>query len=587
MVFFDWYLMLCSTLTDIVLASAIPGVHLSSTIYENQERKTRSEQSVLMQDMLQENERISPVSGRVYPVGATSRLDLPSHFDSETSPACDSSSIIWHPPIDDKDFSFYPSLDTPGWPLVPDRRKLTYLTLVNGSPYSFNVTSKDSRQMNRFDPQDVESGVSRQFAQQYQFPSLFGRWANCKGTASYEIEVKDSKAKNFQFDATTNGRMMAEKYSLEELSTSGRDTRTVSESFELNQRGGSRAFNLVVTGSEKFGRYYTSADTPVAWMHELLEIIGDRKLKHVCMLGSHDAGMSKINGSTAFVDWRNVQTQGFDVYGQLIAGSRYLDIRPVIANGGNHMTGHYNLPSDVPFGANGQTLEEIVSNINKFTRNNPELVILRLTHAYNTDEGYRPFNESEYDGAFDILEGLENRCENLKGDITELKMNDLIGDDKACVIVITTGGKERPGKGIYAGSQSFPVVDHWSNTDSVTKMADDQLSHLSGNRQLSSKSTKDKFLIFQWLLTLEALENVSVSDWISIESLAVRLAYDPLFWKAWNGFTPEKYPSVILMDYIGVLQQGERRKTDDVARASREGGSELRNAPLAGKFIMQ
>lgn len=264
-----------------------------------------------------------------------------------------------------------------------------------------------------------------------------------------------------------------------------------------------------------------------------------------------------------------------------MAGSRYLDIRPVIANGGQYMTGHYNLPSDTPLGGNGQTLEEIVTNINDFTKDNPELVILRLTHAYNTDDGYRPMKDSEFEGAFDILEGLTHRCGGLEGDITDMKLNDLIGDGRACVIVVTSGGIARPEKGVYGESRAFPVLDNWSDTDSVSKMASDQLAFLSKNRHLSFKSTKDTFLIFQWLLTLQAFENISVSDWMSIESLAVRLAYDPLFWKAWNAFTPEMYPSVILMDHIGILQQGEKHESDDVGQAGRLGGNEIRALMIA------
>jgi len=62
-------------------------------------------------------------------------------------------------------------------------------------------------------------------------------------------------------------------------------------------RGPFRAINWVLTGSEKRG-YWTSYAPPVAWMSSILDVIGDRKLKHVCMPGSHDAGMWKIDGKT-------------------------------------------------------------------------------------------------------------------------------------------------------------------------------------------------------------------------------------------------------------------------------------------------
>lgn len=34
-------------------------------------------------------------------------------------------------------------------------------------------------------------------------------------------------------------------------------------------------------------------------------MIGDRKLKHACMTGSHDAGMSKMDGLTGSRTWKN------------------------------------------------------------------------------------------------------------------------------------------------------------------------------------------------------------------------------------------------------------------------------------------
>ncbi|KAI5300883.1 hypothetical protein KEM55_004175 [Ascosphaera atra] len=519
-----------------------------------------------------------PFQGFHVPLDAPSAA--PSGTASEASPDASTGarSVLWHAPVDQTGFQYYPSIDTPGWPVVADKKKLTYLTLVNGTPYNFTLRSARSKRMKRFQFQGVESGTAQQNVQEYR-AGLMNRWEDNEGTAIYGLEGSEcGEDGSIQVKATAKGLFdMAETYAIGDLPMSRGETAS-SGSFKVDARGGSRAYNLVITGSEKLGRYYTSMNPPIAWMHEILDVIGDRKLKHVCMLGSHDAGISKIDGGTAFADWRNSQSQWLDIYGQLNAGSRYFDIRPVIANGGKYMTGHYNLPSDVPLGVNGQTIEEIVGNVNKFTAENPELVILRLTHAYNTDDGYRGLKDAEWDGVFDRLEKLEKRCSGLKGDITNLTMNDLIGNGQACVIIVTNGGQARPDSGIYSES-SFPVVDHWSDTDSAEKMAEDQLKHLSESRHLSPDATKDTFLIFQWLLTLEVLENVSISDWVSIESLAVRLAYDPLFWKAWNEFTPEKYPSVILMDYIGLLQQGEEHRDD--GKAGRNGGAEVRALVMA------
>ncbi|KAI5304401.1 hypothetical protein KEM56_006537, partial [Ascosphaera pollenicola] len=240
-------------------------------------------------------------TSRVRPFGTISRLATSKKTSSESKNAteCESSPIVWHPPLDDKEFRFYPSVDSPGWPLVPDSKKVTYLSLVNGSPYNFNTTKKDAHQMSLFGLDSVEAGVSRQYVQQYQLPSFFKRWQDTRGTATYEIDCKDCSTRSFQVEATTSGKKMAEKYSLDGLTASHKDSGSTTSSALLVQRGGSRAYNLVITGSDQLNRYYTSIDPPVAWMHETLDILGERKLKHVCMLGSHDAGMSKVNGSTA------------------------------------------------------------------------------------------------------------------------------------------------------------------------------------------------------------------------------------------------------------------------------------------------
>jgi hypothetical protein len=72
----------------------------------------------------------------------------------------------------------------------------------------------------------------------------------------------------------------------------------------------------------------------------------------------------------------------------------------------------------LPQGINGEYLSDIVDEINGFTANNGELIILHISHAYNTDEGYRDMNNDEFNKVFDILEGLTHRCGGMDGDLT-------------------------------------------------------------------------------------------------------------------------------------------------------------------------
>ncbi|KAK9648811.1 hypothetical protein V6Z96_005880 [Aspergillus fumigatus] len=92
-------------------------------------------------------------------------------------------------------------------------------------------------------------------------------------------------------------------------------------------------------------------------------------------------------------------------------------------------------------------------------------------------------------------------------------------------------------------------------------MASDQLLYLASQRIIIQDNGKkpDKFMVMQWILTLEGLENApgtGLEDHsISIESFAIRIPYDALFYKVQNAFTPWSYPSVVLLDYVGDLQQ--------------------------------
>jgi hypothetical protein len=169
---------------------------------------------------------------------------------------------------------------------------------------------------------------------------------------------------------------------------------------------------------------------------------------------------------------------------------------------------------------------------------------------------------AEWDKVFDIFGTLTHLCGGLvasNGDLTELTMSQLIGNGQACVLVVSEGGNVRPDKGIYSSSV-FPHNDHWSDTDSIQDMTADQLAYLSSHRNLrEGTALQDTFLTFQWLLTLEGIyDNV----YFSIEDWALHESYDTLFWDAYQAFTPYSYPNVILMDFVGIVQQGDHAFAD-------------------------
>lgn len=155
---------------------------------------------------------------------------------------------------------------------------------------------------------------------------------------------------------------------------------------------------FVLSGKPSTGFWSTGG--PADWMHRNLPTIGGRTLKQLAMPGTHDAGMSTITGSTAFGGKCNGQTQTQNIGGQLALGSRYFDIRPAISEfaqldnldgvadnllsgGGNYYTGHYGFVSPLNSwqGTNGESIDNIINDINSFTANNKELVIINLSHV--------------------------------------------------------------------------------------------------------------------------------------------------------------------------------------------------------------
>ena len=87
-------------------------------------------------------------------------------------------------------------------------------------------------------------------------------------------------------------------------------------------------------------------------------------------------------------------TQELDVLGQLRAGARYLDIWPVISHA-DYYTGHYTKTDQAGWqGSAGQSIDEVIDNVNDFTASNSELIILYLSHSANTDTDYSPFEAS-------------------------------------------------------------------------------------------------------------------------------------------------------------------------------------------------
>ncbi len=159
------------------------------------------------------------------------------------------------------------------------------------------------------------------------------------------------------------------------------------------------------------GNLHSSADENWStWMQANLETLGGRTLRQLCMPGTHDSGMSQIGTCTFDGNADNTQTQTQGILGQLKRGARYFDIRPAISDG-TFVTGHYSYISALGStqGCNGQSIADIISDINSFTSDGAELIILSVSADINTDVGepnYQSFDEGEWISLLQVLQGI-------------------------------------------------------------------------------------------------------------------------------------------------------------------------------------
>ena len=159
------------------------------------------------------------------------------------------------------------------------------------------------------------------------------------------------------------------------------------------------------------GNLHSSADENWStWMQANLKTLGGRTLRHLCMPGTHNSGMSQIGTCTFDANANVTQTQTQGILGQLQRGARYFDIRPVISDG-KFVTGHYSYLDKLGStqGCNGQSIAGIISDINSFTSGAAELVILSLSSDMNTDVGepnYRPLDGGEWSRLLVQLQGI-------------------------------------------------------------------------------------------------------------------------------------------------------------------------------------
>lgn len=340
---------------------------------------------------------------------------------------------------------------------------------------------------------------------------------------------------------------------------------------ELGTRTGETASVLSALDNRsliEMARFY-AANPPGFWMAENIALLGNRPLRHLCMPGSHDAGMSEFNASTAFANAGNTKTQTLGILQQLRKGVRYFDVRPVISGGQFH-TGHYGeieIGFEVPIfggyvslgtsfqGANGQSIASVIQDVNTFTASRPpgqpgELVVLYLSHDLNTDVGnssYRPFVQQEWNSLLSQLQGINFLYEetNPYVDLTQVPLANFTRNGSAVVVIVDSSPQislgALAGEGFFKAS-NFPVYNAYSDSDSLNSMKNDQLAKLQQHRPNPDAS----FFLLSWTLTQQGLGAISGPSILSLANGANPAIYSTLL----PACTQQTYPNILYIDGI-------------------------------------
>lgn len=291
---------------------------------------------------------------------------------------------------------------------------------------------------------------------------------------------------------------------------------------------------FILSGST--GAFWSNNPSP-SWMQGMLPAIGKKPLRHISIPGSHDAGMSAITGGTGFTNAMNCQTQTKNIGDQLTLGARYFDLRPTIA-GGDYVSGHYSDTHNSLVqwqGANGESFDDIIDQINAFTASHSELIILYASHMLNTDVGegnYRGFTQDESDALLDKMRNINYlySAPDPYMDISLLSLEDFIGSGnrgQPSVVVVVDSGHDLGdylGRGFYTPSQ-FNVTNLYSGSDDYGTMYNDQMAKLA-----KYKPTQDDLpFLLSWTLTQSAEDMLKDTSILDLAAVANNKLYTDLF----------------------------------------------------------
>lgn len=432
------------------------------------------------------------------------------------------------------------------------------LVLINATPYAWNTKSQSQYQMNAWKfPASVapstffiyhDGPVIDGLLPSGAVTSIYVEWnegllttiSDDGGDVQFQL---DGLSTTFSLHARAPNKNFNIQVSFDNLSTANNPAgSTINLGWNHN---GNMPFILSGTSGN-----FWSTNPPAAWMQNMLPVMGKYPLRQIVMPGSHDSGMSALTGRTIGGVTGNILTQSLNIGGQLSAGARYFDLRPVIA-AGQFSSGHYSYINSVLNwqGGDGELFDDIISQINAFTASNAELIILNLSHDLDTDgTDYEFFTQDQYTSLLAKLSGLNNlfiTTNPTTVDLTKLTLNDYIGKGHAAVVVIcdpSTGSVtlgDYAKKGFFTASQ-FNMVNLYANSNDLNTMASDQLSKMT---QYRPTPTSEMFLL-SWTLTQQVSDMTKLTSIRDLANQADNAVYQLLIPK----ITTQSFPNILYFD---------------------------------------
>ncbi|KAH6980238.1 PLC-like phosphodiesterase [Fusarium venenatum] len=424
-----------------------------------------------------------------------------------------------------------------------------YLQILNGTPYTFTNTdpSNTGYQMHSWDPSASIAPGTSDFSYFEFNDGATVTESDTQVTSTYTVGDTGYSFSIRAVDAPPRLFARVDGFSTSKMP----EGEWLALGFVHN---GSNPFVLTGTVNNMLSGF-----APTDWMHQNLATLGGLPLKQICMPGSHDAGMGVLNpdgaaqDASAALGGGMIQTQPTTIYQQLVNGSRYLDVRPVMAGEGDFRAGHFSSNSTLgEIGCYGQSMSDIVSDINKFTQQYAELIILDLSHGYDSTNDYNDLSVSQWSTLFtQLTQDLSNlaliNADYTTGLVFNNTLNSFIGNGTASVIVCLDVDGIVPdasfqGKGIFSQANLL-TYNSYSNTMDADSMDKDQISKLENYPKNSSGQIIDQLHLVSWTLTPQSLTDPS------IQSLATTANLN-LFKDLLGACTQSAFPNIILVDWI-------------------------------------